>query len=397
MRRLLLGWMTALLLVALTAAPAGAQTGDEEIKFKSPPTPQAGEPVDGTQTIEATVEASRGLLTSPDYESFTVKIKPRGENGKSATISNTESSNNHFKGSWNTSSQSPYNGGYDIEATAVVDTGLLSGPKTYRASVGNVLVNNPPAAPSGVSVSLEDKTPVVTWKANSEPDLTGYNVLRAVASGSFKQVGSVKSNKFTDSDAQAGVPLRYQVVAVRSSPVSDGITAKSSPTKPVTIPAPSAPQGEGAGETEGEGAPAGEIPEEVFVPETTTVEPEPEPENEPPPTQSSGNLAPIIRDEPLAETNVDFEEQLPFDGELPERFNSSDTPSINAAQSAATEDGGGATVTSPMKFIATGLFLLVFSIILARTSRRLFKAKPGDGGSKPPQVSYPAFRISRSQ
>ncbi|MEX2587295.1 MAG: hypothetical protein WD602_04785 [Actinomycetota bacterium] len=397
MRRLLASWMAGLLLVAIAAAPAGAATGggDGEIKFVTPPTPAAGKPTAGTQTIQAEVEMSGGLLSSPDYESFTVTVKPRSGDGKSASIANTTGNNQSFKGSWNTKGQSPYNGGYDIEATAVVDTGLLSGPKTFRASVANVLLNNPPAAPTGVSVSLQGETPMVTWKANSEPDLTGYRVLRAVASGSFEQVGSVKTNKFTDSEAPAGLALRYQVVAVRSSPVSDsGITAKSSASKPVTIPAPAAAEGQGDGEAEG--APAGEVPEGVFVPETTTAEPEPEPEPAPPPAQNSGPLAPIIRDEPLARTNVDFDDQLPFDAELPERFStSSDSPSINAAQSAAT-DSGDATLANPVKFIATGLFLLVFSIILARTSRRLFKGKPGADGSKPPKVSYPAFRISRS-
>ncbi|MBW3590247.1 MAG: hypothetical protein KY393_00090 [Actinobacteria bacterium] len=388
MKRLLLGWMTALFLIALTATPAGARSDEPPGVYIT--SPSDGETLSGGTNIEAYAVPRKksGLILSQDekIESITVTIQPRG-NGSSESITKPGSD---FNASWNTNSLTPYNGVYDLTAKVNSDH-----PDPETASTSGLKVNNPPAAPTGVSASLKDKTPVVTWKANTEPDLTGYRVLRAVASASFEQIGSVKSNKFTDSDAPADVPLRYQVVAVRSSPVSDsGITAKSSATKPVTVPSTSAPQGEGA--AEGEGTPAGEIPEEVFVPETTTAEPEPEPENAPPPTRSSGNLAPIIRDVPLAETNVDFEEQLPFDGELPERFNSSDTPSINAAQSAATDDGG-ATVVSPMKFIAAGLFLLVFSIILARTSRRLFKANPGGGGSKSPQVSYPAFRISRSQ
>lgn len=382
MRRLMVAWMSALLLVAITAAPAGAQSNGPGVYITSPST---GQTLTGTTQIKAhAVPADCGLLGIGTQTIESIRVTINAQGGGSSPEPMTQSGS-QFSQSWNTRSLTPRNGIYDITAVATPDR-----CDPHTATVKNLKVNNPPAAPTGVSAAVQGEQTVVTWKANTEPDITGYKILRASASGSFEQVGSVKTNKFTDAKAPAGHPLRYQVVAVRYSPVTDsGVTAKSSATKPVTIPTAQGAEGGGEGE-----APADGIPEGVFVPETTTGEPEPEAEKAPPPAPSAP-LAPIIRDEPLARTNIDFDDQLPFDAPLPEQFNSSDSASINAAQSAATDSGGG-TVSNPMKFIATGLFLLVFSIFLARTSRRLFKGKPGGDSSKPPTVSYPAFKVGRS-
>lgn len=385
MRRALGAWAlsTALLLAGALPAAAAERSDDPGVYFTSP---SEGQTVTGTRTIEAYAVPDdggliTGLLISEEIESITVTISPttKGNEVNPITQSGAE-----FSTGWNTKSLTPHNGVYQLTADAAT-----SRDRTYSATLPGIKVNNPPAAPTGVKATLTGEVPVVSWKANSEPDITGYKVLRAAASGTFEEAGSVKDTKFTDNNAPVGLPLRYQVVAVRYSPVSDGgVTAKSSSTSPVTIPAPGSGEG-------GEGQPT-EVPEDVFIPETSTAEPAPAPPP-PPPAAPSAPLAPIIRSEPLAETGVNFEEQLPFDAPLPERFNSSSgsSSSLDGARAAADTSGEGGVV-SPMKFIAAGLFLLVFSIILARTSRRLLKGKPGGDGSKPPKVHYPAFRISRS-
>lgn len=385
MRHVLGAWALSVALLLAGALPAAAAERSDApgVYFTSP---SEGQTVAGTRTIEAYAVPDEGglitgLLASEEIESITVTISPttKGNQVDPITQSGAE-----FSSSWNTNSLTPHNGVYQLKADA-----RTSQDRTYSATRSGIKVNNPPAAPTGVQAALTGEVPVVSWKANSEPDITGYKVYRAAASGAFDQVGSVKDTKFTDSKAPVGLPLRYQVVAVRYSPVSDGgVTAKSSSTSPVTIPAPESAEG-------GEGQP-NELPEGVFIPDTSTAEPAPAPPPPPPPAPSAP-LAPIIRSEPLAETGVDFDEQLPFGAPLPEQFDSSSggSSSLNGARAAADTSGEG-TLVSPMKFIATGLFLLVFSIILARTSRRLLKGKPGGEGSKPPKVPYPSFRISRS-
>lgn len=76
----------------------------------------------------------------------------------------------------------------------------------------------PPSAPAGVSASRQSDTSAhVTWAANSEPDLNGYNVYRALAAGGpfTKQNGSLLSaTDYTDTNIPTGTPqVWYQLTA----------------------------------------------------------------------------------------------------------------------------------------------------------------------------------------
>jgi hypothetical protein len=80
----------------------------------------------------------------------------------------------------------------------------------------------PPAAPSGVSASKQSDTSVrVTWAANSEPDLSGYNVYRSLASGGpyVKQnVSLLNATDYDDSSIPTGTDqVWYQLSAVDNS------------------------------------------------------------------------------------------------------------------------------------------------------------------------------------
>lgn len=385
MKRALASVALTVVFILSAGLPASAADSDGSVVIHSP---GSGDAVKGSVTVEATAQAQGGLLSGdPEFSSFTVKIVPKGK-GEGATIPNTASSEKGdvFKGTWDTT-KSGYNGSFDVRASATTKPSLLTGSRTLTGTAQGVLVNNPPVAPTGVKAALTGKVPVVTWKANPEPDIKAYRVLRAAASGSFQQVGSVTATKFSDSTAPAGLPLRYQIVAVRSSPVSEqGITAKSGTTDPVTIPAPEPAPGEDAGPND--------LPADVFIPETVTAEPEPE-VAPPPPPPAAAPLAPIIKSVPLAETNIDFAEQLPFDAEVPERFDSSAGGDAAGSLSATAADDSGSTVSSPIKFMIAGLVLLGLSLFLARLSRKLFKASKVEE-SKPPPVHFPAFRVGRS-
>lgn len=75
----------------------------------------------------------------------------------------------------------------------------------------------PPAAPSGVSAAREGTSVRVRWNANSEPDLAGYTVWRAVnAGGPFTALTSslLVANQYLDSSLPAGAPaVWYQIAA----------------------------------------------------------------------------------------------------------------------------------------------------------------------------------------
>ncbi|MBI1797101.1 MAG: hypothetical protein HYR74_08625 [Candidatus Eisenbacteria bacterium] len=80
----------------------------------------------------------------------------------------------------------------------------------------------PPGAPSGVSASKQSDTSVhVTWAANSEPDLNGYDVYRATAAGGpyVKLNGAlVSATDYLDNTIASGTAqVWYQVTALDNS------------------------------------------------------------------------------------------------------------------------------------------------------------------------------------
>src|SRR5438477_9140858 len=101
----------------------------------------------------------------------------------------------------------------------------------FRSDVGNespisnivrwdwVFDTAPPSAPSGLSASKQSETAVrVTWAANSEPDLNGYNVYRSLAAGGpfVKINGSlVSATDYDDSSIPTGTAgVWYQLSAL---------------------------------------------------------------------------------------------------------------------------------------------------------------------------------------
>ena len=84
-----------------------------------------------------------------------------------------------------------------------------------------VLDTAPPAAPTGVSATVEGTSVHVHWTANSEPDLAGYTVYRATSAGGTYTVISgslVATNDYVDSALPAGATtLWYRVTATDGS------------------------------------------------------------------------------------------------------------------------------------------------------------------------------------
>ncbi|MFN8586251.1 MAG: fibronectin type III domain-containing protein [Candidatus Eisenbacteria bacterium] len=82
--------------------------------------------------------------------------------------------------------------------------------------VDHVLDAAPPATPAGVVASVVAGGVQLNWNANSEPDLAGYHVYRAVVAGDWTRLTAspVASNSYLDSTAPDSATIWYAVTSV---------------------------------------------------------------------------------------------------------------------------------------------------------------------------------------
>jgi fibronectin type 3 domain-containing protein len=78
---------------------------------------------------------------------------------------------------------------------------------------------NPPAAPTGLSATIGDKTVNLDWADNGEPDFASYTVYRSTLSGSGYSViaSGVTTSAYTDNTVANGATYFYIVTAVDTS------------------------------------------------------------------------------------------------------------------------------------------------------------------------------------
>ena len=104
-----------------------------------------------------------------------------------------------------------------------VDTSNNESADSNEASVvpdGSLPDTTPPAAPSGVAASAGDGQVGVSWNANGESDLAGYDVYRGTsAGGPYSRLnGALLTNtSYTDTAVTNGTTYFYVVVAVDTS------------------------------------------------------------------------------------------------------------------------------------------------------------------------------------
>jgi len=72
----------------------------------------------------------------------------------------------------------------------------------------------PPAVPTGLLASLAPGSIELTWQQNTEPDLAGYRVYRAVGNGPFEPIAEVSQvPSYSDHAVEPGKIYRYAISA----------------------------------------------------------------------------------------------------------------------------------------------------------------------------------------
>jgi fibronectin type 3 domain-containing protein len=113
------------------------------------------------------------------------------------------------------------------------------------ASAARTKNTTPPTQPAGLSLAAAGAGITLSWSANTQPDLAGYNVYRAAsANGSYVQLTSslLTSPGYTDTSASFGSVSYYRVTAVNVSG-AESTPASGSATRPNNANSPATPTG----------------------------------------------------------------------------------------------------------------------------------------------------------
>lgn len=133
-----------------------------------------------------------------------------------------------------------YNGRYRIIVKARGRDGAIdTTPSEEAVAQLDVVVEVKPAPPADVKAAANAKREVaVTWKANPEPDILGYQVQRIHEDDDdWAPAATTKTTSFTDtSTAAKGGEYRYRVVAIRSGALAgEGVASDPSSAKTVNV------------------------------------------------------------------------------------------------------------------------------------------------------------------
>jgi hypothetical protein len=88
----------------------------------------------------------------------------------------------------------------------------------------------PPAAPAGVAAALQGPSVRVTWSPNSEADLLGYDVYRALdAQGPWTRLTAARTTatQFTDTAVPQGVPEAWYAVTATDNSFNESARSAS--------------------------------------------------------------------------------------------------------------------------------------------------------------------------
>jgi len=70
-----------------------------------------------------------------------------------------------------------------------------------------------PGVPSGLTVSAAVASVELAWERDTEPDLKGYRIYRAVGDGPFELLAEVDVPTYSDTKVESGKSYRYRITA----------------------------------------------------------------------------------------------------------------------------------------------------------------------------------------
>jgi len=119
-----------------------------------------------------------------------------------------------------TDTSTEYDKPYSYEVQTLVD---LGNGKVAESDLSKPVIHTakdtfPPAAPSGLRAVAAANSIELAWEANTEPDLAGYRIYRAIGDGQFERIadgGLVPS--YSDAAVEHGKQYRYAVSAIDKS------------------------------------------------------------------------------------------------------------------------------------------------------------------------------------
>jgi hypothetical protein len=89
-----------------------------------------------------------------------------------------------------------------------------------------------PAVPSGLTLSAAVASVELAWERDTEPDLKGYRIYRAVGDGQFELLAEVDVPTYSDTKVEAGKRYRYRITAF------DQLNNTSEPSAEVAVTLP---------------------------------------------------------------------------------------------------------------------------------------------------------------
>ena len=91
----------------------------------------------------------------------------------------------------------------------------------------------PPAVPKGLNAIVATQGFELVWERNTEPDLAGYRLYRAVGGGNFQKIADIADTpSYSDHSVESGKVYHYKVSSI------DRSQNESMPSEPVEIAAP---------------------------------------------------------------------------------------------------------------------------------------------------------------